>query len=182
VTRRSQLRSAAAAPPRRVGALATKPKLPVIGHWHVGSFAVGLVLPILVLAAWLGTTTLFAEHSDESRSRYPIFQGNKTILGETISYPSGTPLIKAVELDSHPGEVFDWHIHKTPAFGYILEGEVTVDYGSRGIKVVRAGDAFLEALDWPHQASNRGATRARIFALYIGVEGTDSSTPVAGPK
>lgn len=140
------------------------------------------MLPILVLAAWLGTTKAFVEQSEEARPRYPIFQGNKTIVGETISYPNGTPLIKAVELDSQPGEIFDWHIHKTPAFGYILEGEVTVDYGSKGTKVLRAGDALLEALDWPHQPSNRGTTRARVFALYIGVEGTDFSSPVAGPK
>ena len=114
--------------------------------------------------------------------RYPVFQGNKTVLGLTIAYPIGMPLIRAVVLDSEPGGVFEWHMHKTPTFGYVLEGEVKVDYGSKGTRVFRAGDAFLEALEWPHQASNPGTAPARVFALYIGVEGTDFVIPVAESK
>jgi hypothetical protein len=36
----------------------------------------------------MGTTILLAEHFDETRSRCPIFQGNKTILEEGSSHRS----------------------------------------------------------------------------------------------
>jgi DNA-binding winged helix-turn-helix (wHTH) protein/quercetin dioxygenase-like cupin family protein len=152
------------------------------GRWHLGSFAAGFLLPVVAFAIWLGTAGTFVDAPEAAPPRYPVFQGNKTVFGQTIAYPSGTPLIKAAVLDSPPGGVFDWHMHKTPTFGYVLEGEVAVDYGSRGTRVFRAGDAFLEALEWPHRASNPGTAPARIFAVYIGVEGTDFAIPVAGPK
>jgi len=157
--------------------------LPVIGRLHFRSFALGFALPVFLLGAWLAMTNMLtAEPLKAPFPKKPVFQGNKTTLGQTIAYPSGTPVILAADLVSPPGGVLDWHLHKTPAFGYILEGEVTIDYGSKGSRVFRAGDAFLEALDWPHRASNQGTTPARIFAIYIGVEGIDFVAPVAEPK
>lgn len=151
-------------------------------RWHFGSFAAGFVIPLLAAAAWMGVANALVEPMAAPTPPYPLFQGNKTILGQTIAYPSGTPLLKAAIFFSRPGEVLDWHMHKIPAFGYVLEGELTSDYGSKGIRVLRAGDALLEALEWPHKVSNRGSIPARIFALYIGSEGTDFATPVSGPK
>jgi DNA-binding winged helix-turn-helix (wHTH) protein/quercetin dioxygenase-like cupin family protein len=159
-----------------------RPKPRLANRWHFGSFAAGFALSAALLAAWLLATGAFVEVPEAASPRYPMFQGNKTILGQAITYPIGTPLIKAAVLDSPPGGVFDWHMHRTPAFGYVLEGEVMVDYGSKGSRVFRAGDAFIEALEWPHRASNPGTIPARIVAVYIGVEGTDFVIPVAGPK
>ncbi len=52
--------------------------------------------------------------------------------------------------------------------GYILEGEITVDYGPAGIKVFKAGDAVAEALNSPHAGENSGDGIARILAVFIG--------------
>lgn len=168
--------------PVKTGEQTSKWKLPLIGRWHFRSFAAGFLLMVLILGAWLGSTEAMVEPSDAARPNYPIFQGNKTVLGQTIAYPSGTPLIKAAEMSLLPGEVYDWHMHKTPTFVYILEGEITVDYGSKSTRAFRTGDAFLDVLDWPHQASNQGTTPTRAFVVYFGVEGTDVVIPVGGPK
>jgi DNA-binding winged helix-turn-helix (wHTH) protein/quercetin dioxygenase-like cupin family protein len=157
-------------------------RLLAMPRWDFGSFAVGFMLPILLAAVWMGAAKALVGSTEAPSPPYPLFQGNKTVLGQTIAYPIGTPLLKAAILRSKPGEEFDWHTHEIPAFGYILEGEITVDYGSKGIRVFRAGDAMLEALDWPHRPSNRGTTPARVFALYIGAEGTAFANPVVGPK
>jgi DNA-binding winged helix-turn-helix (wHTH) protein/quercetin dioxygenase-like cupin family protein len=151
-------------------------------HWDLASFGVGFMVPVFLIAAWMSAAVALAPSTEAPTPPYPLFQGNKTVLGQTIAYPSGTPLLKAAILFSKPGEKFDWHLHKIPAFGYVLEGEVTVDYGSKGTRVFRAGDTILEALEWPHQVSNRSAGPARVFAMYLGSEGTDFSTPVSGPK
>jgi len=37
-----------------------------------------------------------------------------------------------VEITLLPGQQTGWHTHPVPLFGYILEGELTVDYGTKG--------------------------------------------------
>ncbi len=111
-----------------------------------------------------------------------VFLGNQTVIGQTIAYPVGTPMVNAVIVPLAPGGRSAWHIHRTPLFGFILEGELTVDYGSKGTRVYRQGEAVLEAIDWPHQASNRGSVLTRVLAVNIGVEGGAFAAPAAGPK
>ncbi len=64
------------------------------------------------------------------------------------------------------------HRHPAPLVAYILEGELTVDYGDRGRKVFRQGEAMVEAMEVPHRGMNLGTGPVRILAMYIGAEGT----------
>jgi quercetin dioxygenase-like cupin family protein len=91
-------------------------------------------------------------------------------------------MVNSIILTVPPGAQYDWHTHKAPVFGYILEGELTIDYGSKGIRVYRAGDAVLEAVDWPHRPSNRGTVVTRVLAVNIGAEGIAFGDPADGPK
>jgi hypothetical protein len=59
---------------------------------------------------------------------------------------------------------------------------VTVDYGSKGEKVYKPGDGFLEAENWPHNGSNKTDALVRIFAVYLGAEGVATAAPAAGPQ
>ena len=70
-----------------------------------------------------------------------------------------------------PGEETGWHRHDVPMFGYILEGEVTVDYGAKGTRIYKKGDALMEAIDWEHNGRNSGSGPARILAVFMGAEG-----------
>jgi quercetin dioxygenase-like cupin family protein len=91
-------------------------------------------------------------------------------------------VVNAIVVPLAPGGQSAWHIHQTPVFGFILEGELTIDYGSTGTRIYRAGEAMLEVIDWPHQASNRGTVLTRVLAVNIGVEGGAFAGPAAGPK
>ena len=62
----------------------------------------------------------------------------------------------AVEITLAPGQQTGWHMHPVPLFGYILEGELTVDYGTKGARTYRAGDGFMEAIDEAHNGRNTG--------------------------
>jgi quercetin dioxygenase-like cupin family protein len=66
-------------------------------------------------------------------------------------------------------------------FGYMLEGEITVDYGAEGRRVYRKGDALIEAIDLAHNGRNTGAGLARILAVFMGAEGVPNTVmaPVA---
>ena len=150
--------------------------------WHFASFAAGFLLALALAAAWMGVGPAPLKADIAPYKSSDIFLGNQTIIGQTIAYPSGTPMVNAIIVPLAPGEKSAWHIHATPLFGFILEGELTVDYGSKGTHVYRAGEAVLEAIDWPHQASNRGTVLTRVLAVNIGTEGGPFAAPAAGPK
>jgi quercetin dioxygenase-like cupin family protein len=109
-----------------------------------------------------------------------ILSGNTTILDQAIAYPSGTPRITAAIITIPPGGQTGWHIHAVPLFAYILDGELTVDYGSKGTKVYAAGGGVLEAVNWPHNGMNKGEVPVSLIAVYMGAEGDANATSVAG--
>jgi quercetin dioxygenase-like cupin family protein len=63
-------------------------------------------------------------------------------------------------------------------FAYILDGEITVDYGDRGKRTYRKGDAFMEAMDVPHFGADTGTLPVRILAVFMGAEGAADTIPV----
>jgi hypothetical protein len=76
-----------------------------------------------------------------------------------------------------PGQETGWHTHGMPTFGYVLEGELEVDYGKAGVRVYRAGDAVLEAIGVAHNGRNIGAGPMRILAVFMGADGLATSEP-----
>ena len=66
-------------------------------------------------------------------------------------------------------------MHPVPLFGYILEGELTVDYGAKGTHTYRKGDGFVEAIDEPHNGHNSGREPVKILAIIIGAAGVEGA-------
>jgi quercetin dioxygenase-like cupin family protein len=111
-----------------------------------------------------------------------ILSTGSTVTGEAIHYPAGAPArITAVEITLQPGEQTGWHTHPVPLLGYILEGELTIDYGPKGTRVFRKGDALAEAMNEPHNGRNTGQGPMRILAVFMGSDGQPNSTVAAPP-
>lgn len=111
------------------------------------------------------------------------FDGNKTIIGETIRYPAGDPTnIQSLVVTLLPGEATGWHKHGVPTYGYILSGSVTVDYGEKGKRTYRAGDAFMEAMDWWHNGRTEGGEPVRILVVFMGAKGARPVIREGAPK
>jgi len=68
-----------------------------------------------------------------------------------------------------------------PLFGYILEGDLTVDYGPKGQRIYREGDGLAEAMNEPHNGRNTGQGPVRILAVFIGTEGAQETVPASPP-
>jgi len=107
---------------------------------------------------------------------YPVQEllvTGKTVVGENIQYPTtGAPKITVAVVTVAPGTPAAFHRHPVPLVAYILEGELTVDYGPNGIKIFRQGDALVEAMNVPHRGMNRGTEIVKLLAVYVGAEGT----------
>jgi len=110
-----------------------------------------------------------------------VLQTGKTVTDEPIQYPAGKPKITAVEITLAPGQQTGWHTHPVPLFGYILEGELTVDYGPLGKRIYRQGDALVEAMNEAHNGHNSGQGAVKILAVFIGAEGVPDTTRASPP-
>jgi quercetin dioxygenase-like cupin family protein len=121
---------------------------------------------------------------DQSAQQYqnlltPLLQGGADVLGTPLKYPDGPVNVTAAIVTIPPGGQTGWHSHEVPLFAYVLAGELTVDYGTKGKKLYRAGDSVLEAMGWPHNGTNTGTEPMRLLAVYMG--GGDKANTVAQP-
>jgi quercetin dioxygenase-like cupin family protein len=147
-----------------------------------------------VLVATEGTTSmlrrflilavaLIVSHSAASRavaqdSGYPavsLFSTGTNIVGEMLRYPTTGPArVTAAIVTLAQGARTIVHKHGVPLFAYILEGELTVDYGEHGQRTYRQGQAFMEAMAVAHFGVNTGSQPVRLLAVYIGAEGAQN--------
>jgi quercetin dioxygenase-like cupin family protein len=137
----------------------------------------------LRLAAWLTLGLLLSStvSAAESSGTRAVLSTGTTVTGEPIKYPPGTAHITAVELTFKPGQQTGWHIHPVPLFGYILEGELTVDYGAKGKRTYRKGEALMEAMNEAHNGRNTGRRPLKILVVFMGADGVPNSSPASPP-
>jgi quercetin dioxygenase-like cupin family protein len=109
----------------------------------------------------------------------PLLSTGTTILGETIHYPrTGPAHVNAAIIKLAPGGKTIVHKHGVPLFAYILEGELTVDYGKRGKRTYRQGESFMEAMNVAHFGVNTGTQPVRLLAVYMGAKRAKDVVPV----
>jgi len=107
----------------------------------------------------------------------PLLQSGADVLGTPLVYPDGPANVTSAIVTIPPGGETGAHTHEVPLFAYILEGELTVDYGEKGKKTYRAGDSVLEAQNWPHNGVNTGTVPMKLLAVYMG--GGDKRNTIA---
>ena len=101
----------------------------------------------------------------------PLLSTGTTILGETIRYPrTGRAHVTAAIVTLAPGARTITHKHGIPLFAYILDGELTVDYGRHGTRTYRQGQSFMEAMAVDHFGVNNGSQPVRLLAVYMGAK------------
>ncbi len=132
-------------------------------------------------AAVLAAMVLLASHAAAQERGYPsvpLLSTGTSTVGETIRYPTaGAAHVTAAIVTVAPGDKTITHKHGVPMFAYILDGELTVDYGAHGRRTYRQGEALMEAMDVAHFGVNSGAGPVRILVVYIGADGADNVVP-----
>lgn len=108
-----------------------------------------------------------------------LLETGRTVIGQPLEYPGdGTPKITAVIVTLARGEETQVHKHPVPLFGYVISGELEVEYDGKGTKRFAAGDAFMEVIDWWHKGKNVGNMPTRILAVYMGSEKLPNVIPI----
>jgi len=127
------------------------------------------VIPIAILIISASIGVFFVSGANDISSQ-TILETDKTTIGQDISYPSGSPLITSKIVTIPVGAETGPHIHEYPMFAYIMEGEVTVDYGEQGIKTFVKGESIVEAINYTHNGKNNGSEPTEILVVLIGTD------------
>jgi quercetin dioxygenase-like cupin family protein len=138
------------------------------------------VVLALIASAMLANRVLAQEADpDKGYPAVPLLSTGTSILGETIRYPqTGAAHVTAAIVTLAPGAKTIVHRHGVPLFAYILEGELTVDYGRHGTRTYRQGQSFMEAMHVAHFGVNTGVEPVRILAVYMGAKRAKDVIPV----
>jgi quercetin dioxygenase-like cupin family protein len=135
-----------------------------------------LALPILI-AAVLPSTGVAAQEprsaktaGSESIAALPDL--TTTAAGEPLLYLSTPdPVISSDILTVPAGGVTQWMTHPVPAYLYVLEGDLTVEFRDGQRQTYHTGQAFLQSRTQWHRGRNDGTTPVRFLAVFIGAKG-----------
>jgi len=138
-----------------------------------------LVLALIVGHGMAGRANAQDAAQSKDYPAAPLLSTGTTILGETIRYPkSGPAHVTAAIVTLAPGARTIMHKHGVPLFAYILDGELTVDYGTHGTRTYRQGQSFMESMAVAHFGVNNGSQPVRLLAIYMGAKHAKDVIPV----
>lgn len=139
----------------------------------IAALATLAIVPVLALVPALAQSV-----PPPSYPAVPLLSTGTTVVGEKIHYPAGDAHVTAAIVTLAPGARTIMHKHDVPLFAYILEGELTVDYGAHGKRTYTQGQSLMEAMAVPHFATNTGDKTMRLIGVYMGADGAQDVTPV----
>jgi quercetin dioxygenase-like cupin family protein len=91
---------------------------------------------------------------------------------EPLRYPSTpAPVISSKILTIPRGGKSNWMIHPVPAYLYVLEGALTVEFIDGKRQRYRVGQAFLQSQTQWHRGVNEGEVPVRFLAVFLGGQG-----------
>ena len=129
--------------------------------------------------AWNATAIAQEAAPDKDYPAVPLLSTGTTILGERIHYPhTGAAHVTAAIVTLAPSAKTIMHKHGVPLFAYILDGELTVDYGKHGKRTYRQGQSFMEAMAVAHFGINTGSQPVRLLAVYMGARHAKDVIPI----
>lgn len=129
---------------------------------------------------------MFAVFTSGADEQYPqseiLLQTEQTIAGETIRYPQSEPAkITAAIITIPPGSSTGWHRHGIPLVGYMLSGELEMEYANGKRVTLKSGEALAEAMQVAHIGTNLGKEPVRIFVTFIADSKTDFTHQAEAP-
>ena len=119
---------------------------------------------LIMISVSFGVYFVTANNEISSKT---ILDTNKTVIGQPINYPGGSPQIISKIVSIPIGSETGPHIHEVPMFAYILKGQVTVDYGEKGNKTFFEGDSIIEAINYTHNGKNTGKEPTEILIVLL---------------
>jgi len=109
------------------------------------------------------------------RAQQPGF--SRTVVQRAdLSVPNREVVTAVAEFQ--PGATVGMHTHPGEEVAYILEGTVLLEQQGKPAVTLKVGEGFIIPPGTPHNATNKGTSKARVLANYIVEKGKPLATPV----
>ena len=106
----------------------------------------------------------------------PLLVTGTTASGQPIVYPkTDAPEVRVLLVEIPPGMETGWHLHRMPAYAYLLSGSVTVELKNGTHYTFHAGEAFAETVGVLHNGKNTGTEPARLIMTVTGEKGVPTA-------
>jgi quercetin dioxygenase-like cupin family protein len=130
------------------------------------------VTALLPTSAGANTAQAVKPQAGGSETIAPLPDLTTTAAGEPLLYLSTPdPVISSDILTIPPGGVSHWMTHPVPAYLYVLQGDLTVEFVDGKRQTFHAGQAFLQSRAQWHRGRNDGQTPVRFLAVFLGAKG-----------
>jgi quercetin dioxygenase-like cupin family protein len=98
---------------------------------------------------------------------------NTTSAGEPLHYLSTPdPVVSSDILTVPPGGVSHWMVHPVPAYLYVLQGDLTLEFVDGKRQTYHTGQSLLQSQTKWHRGRNDGQIPLRFLAVFLGSKGT----------
>lgn len=128
---------------------------------------------LLALAAWIEPSPAGTESGyTKSIQVSPLLRTTETIAGQPIAYSRvENPEVTSLLVEIPPGAETGWHRHPFPCYAYMLAGTIEVSTRDGTVRSFKAGDAFAESVNVPHNGRNTGTEPVKIILFVTGEKG-----------
>jgi quercetin dioxygenase-like cupin family protein len=143
---------------------------------HGALFAIPLFLAGTLSVTALSPTPAGADTAQATKGGTetiaPLPDLTTTAAGEPLLYLSTPdPVISSDILTIPPRGVSHWMTHPVPAYLYVLQGNLTVEFVDGKRQTFHAGEAFLQSRAQWHRGRNDGQVPVRFLAVFLGAKG-----------
>ena len=139
-------------------------------------------IAIVASAGVMSAPTHHDKYEGVQATEVPMLDGGKTIIGQSFNYPTGAPKLQTYNVRINPGKPTNMHKHSIPVLVQVVSGQLEVDYGSKGKRTIKKGEAYVEAINWCHQGLAAAGQPVTVQVTYLGQEGADTIKPTECTK
>lgn len=132
------------------------------------------ILSALLLASVLPASSDQGVYSKSVVSR-PLLRTATTSSGAPLSFPGRLGEVGGIDVTIPAGNSTGWHVHDRSGFAYVMAGTLRVTLPDSSSRTYKAGDAFAEVVDTPHEGSALGKEDVHLVAFFL----ADSGQPLS---
>lgn len=98
------------------------------------------------------------------------------VLKQDMTIPGREVIMAEVELP--PGSIEGRHTHPAAElFGFVVEGTIDLEVAGKPTATLKAGDHFYVAPGQVHQNTNKSASPAKTYVVFVAEKGKPLTTP-----
>ncbi len=112
-----------------------------------------------------------------------LLRTSTNTAGQEIVYPhDGKAEVSILIVTVPPGKQTGWHQHPVPLFGYVLQGQITVELADGRKNTFHQGDPLAECVNMLHNGTNDGKEVTKLLIVVAGEKDVPFTKKAAAPK